>query len=193
MSEIICPECGKEISSYAKACPDCGFPMADFLEKHNLTNFNKTWICTKCAKAYYYTWFKTPICEYCKTPIVQTDIDNKIVSHKSANCTDEEYNEYVINLAKKYGDNFEQEIFNNRIKKLHEDNKKIVEECSKSIEQKLNFNAKPATPQVTCPYCHSTNTKKITAMDRIGSNIMFGLFSKKRNKEWHCNSCDSDF
>lgn len=27
MALIKCPECGKEISSFAKACPNCGFPM----------------------------------------------------------------------------------------------------------------------------------------------------------------------
>ncbi|MFR2491759.1 MAG: zinc-ribbon domain-containing protein [Coprococcus comes] len=50
MSKITCPECGKSISSFAEACPVCGFPMVDFLEKYNLTDFGKTWICTKCGE-----------------------------------------------------------------------------------------------------------------------------------------------
>ena len=29
MALIKCPECGKEISSFAKACPNCGFPVND--------------------------------------------------------------------------------------------------------------------------------------------------------------------
>lgn len=29
MSLIICPECGKEISSMAKACPQCGYPVEE--------------------------------------------------------------------------------------------------------------------------------------------------------------------
>ena len=69
------------------------------------------------------------------------------------------------------------------------------------VEDENGLMTKPKTqqpttqskPQIQCPYCNSTNTKKITAMDRIGSNIMFGIFSKKRNKEWHCESCGSDF
>lgn len=28
MALIKCPECGKMISSFAKACPDCGYPLA---------------------------------------------------------------------------------------------------------------------------------------------------------------------
>ena len=27
MAIVKCPECGKEISSYATACPNCGFPL----------------------------------------------------------------------------------------------------------------------------------------------------------------------
>lgn len=82
--------------------------------------------------------------------------------------------------------------------------KKIYEETHKPLpEQDVDYSnpktqptqhqSAPQTNKIQCPYCKSTNTKKITAMDRIGSNIMFGLFSKKRNKEWHCNSCGSDF
>lgn len=29
MALIKCPECGKEISKYAKTCPSCGFPLGD--------------------------------------------------------------------------------------------------------------------------------------------------------------------
>lgn len=47
--------------------------------------------------------------------------------------------------------------------------------------------------QVTCPYCKSTNAKKISAVSRAGSILGFGLFSKKLGKQWHCNNCNSDF
>ena len=33
MSLIYCPECGKQISDYAKTCPNCGRPLADDLVK----------------------------------------------------------------------------------------------------------------------------------------------------------------
>lgn len=46
---------------------------------------------------------------------------------------------------------------------------------------------------VECPYCHSTNTKKISAARRILSTELFGLGSKKIGKQWHCNKCGSDF
>lgn len=44
-----------------------------------------------------------------------------------------------------------------------------------------------------CPYCHSMNTSKIGTVSRMTSTAMFGLASKKLGKQWHCNSCGSDF
>lgn len=50
------------------------------------------------------------------------------------------------------------------------------------------------SPVVECPYCHSTNTKKITTTSKVAHTAFFGLFSISRNsKQWHCNQCGSDF
>lgn len=48
-------------------------------------------------------------------------------------------------------------------------------------------------PVIKCPYCHSTNTKKISTMSKAGSVALFGIFSQKVKKQWHCNGCGSDF
>ena len=50
-----------------------------------------------------------------------------------------------------------------------------------------------SNPVVKCPYCHSTNTKKISTMSKAGSVALFGIFSQKVKKQWHCNECNSDF
>lgn len=53
------------------------------------------------------------------------------------------------------------------------------------------FNTKPI---VECPYCHSTNTKKISNTSKAVHTVIFGIFSMGRNsKQWHCNKCGSDF
>lgn len=45
-----------------------------------------------------------------------------------------------------------------------------------------------------CPYCNSTNTKKITTGSKVAHTALFGIFSMGRNsKQWHCNNCKSDF
>ena len=47
---------------------------------------------------------------------------------------------------------------------------------------------------VECPYCHATNVKKITDTSKVVHTAIFGIFSISRNsKQWHCNSCNSDF
>lgn len=56
----------------------------------------------------------------------------------------------------------------------------------KSIQQK-------STPTIECPYCKSTDTQKISGMSRAGSIVVWGIFSKKLGKQWHCNKCGSDF
>lgn len=50
-----------------------------------------------------------------------------------------------------------------------------------------------STPTITCPYCQSTNTKKVSAVSRGLSFSIFGFGSKKVGKQWHCNQCGSDF
>lgn len=150
MSEIICPECKKKISSFAKACPVCGFPMAEFLEKHCLNDFEKTWICTKCGENEC-DKLKNPVCRYCKTVLTQTDINNKDFFKKMCNSSNEDFKKYIIEIAKKYGNNFSNESFDNRYK---------------VIKEKMN-NSKPSTStqstqqqssaQVTCPKCGSTS------------------------------------
>ena len=49
-------------------------------------------------------------------------------------------------------------------------------------------------PIVECPYCHSTDTRKISGLSKAGSVALFGIFSLgKTTKQWHCNRCNSDF
>lgn len=49
-------------------------------------------------------------------------------------------------------------------------------------------------PTVECPYCHSTDTKKISSLSKAGNVSLFGVFAiGKASKQWHCNKCNSDF
>lgn len=50
------------------------------------------------------------------------------------------------------------------------------------------------TKNIECPYCHSTDTKKISTVSKAGNLAVFGIFALgKTTKQWHCNNCDSDF
>ena len=51
-----------------------------------------------------------------------------------------------------------------------------------------------ATPvKVVCPYCKSTDCKKITTTAKAVNIALFGLFGNKRRYQWHCEKCGSDF
>lgn len=60
-------------------------------------------------------------------------------------------------------------------------------------QRKCVQNTQQENTDVHCPYCKSTNVKKISASSRVGSVMILGIFSKKIGKQWHCNSCGSDF
>lgn len=47
--------------------------------------------------------------------------------------------------------------------------------------------------QVECPYCHSTNTSKITTSSKVVNTALWGILGTKRYKNYHCNNCNSDF
>lgn len=56
-----------------------------------------------------------------------------------------------------------------------------------------NAQAQDWLNKVHCPYCNSTNCKKISGVSKATSVAMFGIFSQKVKKQWHCNNCRSDF
>lgn len=63
-------------------------------------------------------------------------------------------------------------------------------------EYKLDdvFNEYNLSIPVECPYCHARNAKKISTAGRLVSFGLFGFGSSKMNgKQWHCNTCKSDF
>lgn len=62
-----------------------------------------------------------------------------------------------------------------------------------NISDNIMIKNNPEPNQIRCKYCNSTNVKKISGFSRIESVAMFGIFSKKIHKEFHCNNCGADF
>ena len=56
-----------------------------------------------------------------------------------------------------------------------------------------NAQAQEWLNKVHCPYCNSSNCKKISGISKATSVAMFGIFSQKVKKQWHCNNCKSNF
>lgn len=44
-----------------------------------------------------------------------------------------------------------------------------------------------------CPFCNSTDIKKISGTERVVSATMFGILSKKIGKSFKCNNCGGTF
>lgn len=65
----------------------------------------------------------------------------------------------------------------------------IPKKIAPPIQESL-FNTKTV---VECPYCHSKDTKKISTTSKVVNTAIWGIFGTKRHKQWHCNSCSSDF
>ena len=119
--------------------------------------------CPKCLKA---SWTKDGIgetCIFCNTKM-----------KKSIYATYDEVHQFCENHPElKDSPEFSQEAYNKRVNYVPVDY--------------MSVNA------VTCPYCSSTNTKKTSGRSKAGSVAMFGIFSQKVKKQWHCNGCGSDF
>ena len=66
---------------------------------------------------------------------------------------------------------------------------------SKTIDTKPHHTLELQTKKivVSCPYCKSTNTQKITSTEKVVNIALFGIFGNKRKHQWHCKDCKSDF
>ncbi|MBP3326667.1 MAG: IS1 family transposase [Coprococcus sp.] len=56
-----------------------------------------------------------------------------------------------------------------------------------------NIQKQENSNKVTCPFCKSTNVRKIGSGERAVSVLGLGLLSKKINKSFKCNSCGGTF
>lgn len=81
-------------------------------------------------------------------------------------------------------------IAGNIFMQIKENNDEIPTYINQNIQPKTNTNKNT----ITCPYCKSTNTKKISTTSKAVAIGLFGIFGMgKASKQWHCNSCGSDF
>ena len=73
-------------------------------------------------------------------------------------------------------------------KRREESHKQLMEELD-AINKKKQQNHSYSSNEITCPTCHSTNVVKIDGLERGTSILMWGLFSKKRDKTFKCKHC----
>lgn len=69
----------------------------------------------------------------------------------------------------------------------------VDSEIEKEKTERFQKALQNPSPLVYCPYCNSINTSKISTTAKAVNTVIFGIFGTKRYKQWHCNSCNSDF
>lgn len=94
---------------------------------------------------------------------------------EKTNCSTEEANEVVEEFKS---------IF---IKNYHYKSEKETKKNTKAISSQKQQNISSNIPK--CPTCGSTNIKKITAGQKLGGMIGFGIFSKTARSQFECKNC----
>lgn len=102
-------------------------------------------------------------------------------------CSLNEAQEFLKDPARKSDPRFEQEAYDARKNYVPIQYEDLLAENEKIRNRIGGYTV------VECPYCHSKNTTKISSVSKALNTAMFGILGNKRNQQWHCNSCRSDF
>ena len=165
-----------------KYCPKCGDISIYYTSPGSRTN------CNVCGSSPYEINPKWGITiEKYNEIMNQAKYGEKTIEECRSEFNDfcEPFREEVV---KKHKD-FDSYYYEHRLEILEQkfSNSNLPKEVSDAIKEAAN------TPVIKCPYCKSTNTKKLSAASRGLSFGIFGFGSKKIGKQWHCNGCGSDF
>ena len=181
MALINCPECEKQISDKAESCPNCGYPIINYVKK--TTNYDVRLGSNKNSDyrlaAIYFIRLTTGV----GLVEVKELLDNA-PSTVFRNLPNDIANKAV-------------QIFNG----LHCDAELIPtcsqessEEVQKKILEYLSDPKNAPKQSVRCPYCNSVNCAKTSFSKKAGKVALFGLFAVGEvSKKWHCNNCGSNF
>ncbi len=187
MALITCPECGNKTSDTAASCPQCGFPMRDYLkyvantkkeqeieaqrlkaiqeeeqarkeEEERLRNKP----CPECGKVIG----DVEICPFCGVNVEEKEKMDALAAKE---------------LQQKQREREREE----------ERRKKLAGETAGQYGEKHGGISGPTPRQYVpkCPTCGSTNVKKLGVAERAVTTWAVGMASKKINKSFKCNNC----
>ena len=142
--------------------------------------------CPKCGQCHFISYGSNEMCLVCNTRMIQSPSKYNLTQ----SCWLQSDKEFKQN---------QQRLFNEIIRKspefdidLYNNKDSTLKQRKESIDYE-NSALEEVYPKVECPYCHSTNTKKIGWLERLGSAELWGLGSSKIGKQFHCNNCGADF
>lgn len=119
-------------------------------------------------------------CEFCHNNMLIVPQDYYAISCCMNSNEDEHLREELV----KTSSNYDKELFNQRYYWEIELNNR-----SHSNLQKIKAVQQQASNIPKCPTCQSTNVRKMGGVERGASIWAFGIFSKKINKTFKCESC----
>lgn len=129
-------------------------------------------------------------CDKCGDIAVYTSTYN---IHKENNCngnlieTSLSYDDFCVLCDISEDNAFLQAMIDLKEKDIIEYNLKMSQFKSQLEQPKSNKTQNDTTPR--CPHCKSANIKPISALNRVASIAMLGVFSKKINKSFECLNC----
>lgn len=165
MALVKCPDCGGEVSDKAKQCIHCGCPIGAIL----CANVNT--VCRINDR------------EYDFSDALVLAVSDDIVENAGA----------IGNIRRKTSLTLTDGA---DLVDIIKERKSVPETFTPRypLEDREKLYGSQKSISVSCPYCQSTNTRKISGLSKAGSVAVWGfLATSKVSKQWHCNSCGSDF
>lgn len=132
--------------------------------------------CKKCGRIVQEQYNKqTQKCDYCNNEL--NYVPKQFLIGQRGVIFNDDLKEQFINEYIKSSPEFDQYRFDHRDQDM--------------FEQRMAYRAAISKQSNTpkCPTCGSTNLSKVSTMSKAGSVFMWGLFSQKVKKTWHCNNC----
>lgn len=171
MSLIKCTMCNKDISPNAVSCPHCGEPRS--VETVNKHDENATYNILK----------KNVIAKY------ESDLIKIIMKEKGLDALEGIKVVRNKHTALHTFNSFEDaKAFVSKIEPYGDF--EIEKVTGKGIDTQIEIVFKTASKDITCKNCGSTDTTKISGVDKVASGMFFGIFAANKIKNsWECRSC----
>ena len=130
-------------------------------------------------------------CDYCGNelrPIPEEYLGGKNKCYIKDGMEQQFIEEYI-----KSSPEFDQYLFDHMKEDIYNRQMQVQADIDECMAEYEGRRAGGGRSGITCPYCHGTSVRKVSLAGRAVSAGLFGLASGKIGKQWHCNSCGSDF
>ena len=142
-------------------------------------------ICKSCGAI---SFNKEDICPVCNIPLITVPF---FTGRKIDNLGGEDRDKYIEEITGQKLNPIMVQKRKDYLKKIYKEQKEILQKrIRKSEESRINEYQQKylAEHNIHCPYCNSSNVRKMGGVERGASIAAFGIFSKKINKTFKCGN-----